>query len=544
MDERPGIGMFGGVVGRLLRDATSPGTAFTGLVLGVILLASGFVCRMVNADVIGQLLGQIVMAAALARFAVNGYAGEYRGTILSTAGGTWPETLRVAGRYLALQLLWVVPVFLLGWSAFASVLRPETNTVALAPYGPNTVQPAPSPGAAALLPILGVLNSGAFLWSIGLMLFGMLLLPPVFLIVSVRSEKFGDIFSPALWSATFGGRLGDLYTLYAVQAGGVMMGMVVMAPVVLIGFAAGSEPGFLALIGAMGFLAGLTVTLMGRLCGFFAFGDESPVPAMRAPHAGPRDPAAGPRPVAAHIAGEMAHAGAAGAPHAGLDVMESDVAPEIAAGMGAPGLDAAGMDAGGMDAAGDSALPPLLDAPERAAAMRRHFETDRDGAIAECEGLRMQFAPSPQVLHVLALMLHEAGRIEDGTDVARDALALCLKLGHAEPAAELFTVYWKQAKSLGLSVEQIDLIATTLLKGGDLAHATTAFGIALNLDPGDRKAIKGLMTIASIKLHKDAKPKDAARIYTFLLQYAANSPFAEDMRQGLAEAETRLKRAA
>src|SRR6185436_11069125 len=272
MDESARIGMFGGVVGRLVRDATAPGTAFTGFVLGVILLASGFVCRMVQADAIGQLFGQIIMAAALARFAMNGYSGEYRGTILSTAGGTWPQALMVAGRYLTLQLLWVVPVFLLGWSALASVLRPETNTVAISPFGGGTMPPPPTNGAATLLPILGVLTSAPFLWSTGLMFFGMLLLPPVFLIVAVRSEKYSDIFSAPLWRATFAGRLGDLYTLYAVQAGGVAMGMVVMSPLVILGFASGSELGILALVVAMGFLAGLTVTLMGRLCGFFAFG--------------------------------------------------------------------------------------------------------------------------------------------------------------------------------------------------------------------------------------------------------------------------------
>jgi hypothetical protein len=512
MDERPGVGSFGGVVGRLVRGATAPGTAFTGFALGVILLASGFVCRMVQADAIGQLLGQIVIAAALARFALNGYSGEDRGTILSTAGGTWPQVLMVAGRYLALQLLWVVPVFLLGWSAVAPALRPDTNTVGLAPFGANPSPPAAGAGAAAFLPILGVLTSGSFLWSMGLMFFGMLILPPVFLIVSVRSEKFGDIFSPALWRATFAGRLGDLYTLYAVQAGGVMMGMVLMAPPVLIAFSAGSELGLLAITGAMGFLAGLTVTLMGRLCGFFAFGEESPTPVMTLASPAPRGPSGRPRSVPAP--------------------------PDV---FGEP---AGSAEPGGADADEESPLPPMPDAPDRAAAARRRFETDRDGAIAECESLRAQFAPSPQILHALALMLHAAGRIEDGTDVAREAVTLCLKRGHASLAAEVFAAWWKQSKALDLTGEQIDLVANSLLKAGALGQATTAYGVALNLDHGDRKAIKGLMTIAGLRLHKEGKPKDAARIYTFLLQYAADSPFADDMRQGLAEAESRLKRAA
>jgi MFS family permease len=496
MDESVRVGMFGGVVGRLVRDATAPGTAFTGFILGVILLASGFVCRMVQADVLGQLFGQIVMAAALARFALNGYSGEYRGTILSTAGGTWPQTLMVAGRYLTLQLMWVVPVFFVGWSVLASALRPETNSVAVN---------GGTGGGAGLLPILGVFTSGAFLWSIGLLFFGMLLLPPVFLIVAVRAEKFEHIFSPAVWGATFGGRLGDLYTLYAVQAGGTMMGMVVMAPLVLLGYSAGSGIGLLALVVAMGFLAGLAVTLMGRLCGFFAFGEESPVPSS-----GLHDSSAGP-------AGRRAIAAFPGG--------------------------AAGEAASGEAPEEESTLPPLPDAAGRAADARRRFETDREGAIADLEAVCQQHAPSPDILHALALMLHAAGRIEAGAGVARDAIALGLRRGQAALAAEVFAAYWKQSNALGVGGEQIDVLATTLFKSGHVGQATTAFGVALNLDHGDRRAIKGLLQIADHRLHREAKPKDAARIYTFLLQYAGSTPFAEDMKRGLAEAEARLKRA-
>jgi len=525
MDDSARVGMFGGVVGRLVRDATSPGTAFTGFVLGVILLASGFVCRMVNADAIGQIFGQIVMAAALARFALNGYAGESRGTILSTAGGTWPQALMVAGRYLTLQLMWVIPVFLLGWSAFASALHPETNTVAISSFG-GAPSSAPSAGAAGFLPILGVLTSGPFLWSIGLLLFGMLLLPPVFLIVAVRSEKFEHIFSPSVWSATFGGRLGDLYTLYAMQAGGVAMGMVVMAPVVLLGFSAGSEPGIFAIVVAMGFLAGLAVTLMGRLCGFFAFGEESPAPAAHAGRfAGPQP--GGDRPIAAFPGGEPAGVTGFGRP------------PEVFAGAGEAEAGAAA----GEPVEEESSLPPLPGAAERAVEARHRFQTHPEGAIAELEALIAEHAPSPELLHALALMLHATGRTEAGADTARAAIALGLKRGQTALAAEVFAAYWKQSKALGVTGEQIDGMAAALSKAGHLGQATTAFGVALNLDHGDRKAIKGLLQIADHRLHREAKPKDAARIYTFLLQYAGASPFAEDMKRGLAEAEARLKRA-
>jgi len=350
--------------------------------------------------------------------------------------------------------------------------------------------PPPTNGAATLLPILGVLTSAPFLWSTGLMFFGMLLLPPVFLIVAVRSEKYSDIFSAPLWRATFAGRLGDLYTLYAVQAGGVAMGMVVMSPLVILGFASGSELGILALVVAMGFLAGLTVTLMGRLCGFFAFGEESPAPAA---------------------------------------VQDA--------------RDHAPVEAAAEPAEAESPLPPLLDAAERAAAARRRYETDPEGAIAELEGLGAQHAPSPQILHALALLLHAAGRAEKDVEVARAAIALCLKRGHTTLGAEVFAAFWKQSKGLGLVGEQLDVIATALFKTGDPGKAANAFGLALSLDHSDRRAIKGLLQIADHLLHRAGKPKDAARIFTFLLQYASASPFAEDMKRGLAEAEARLQRA-
>jgi hypothetical protein len=482
--------VFGGTAGRLLRGAIGPASAFTGFVLGVVLLAIGFVCRMVQADAIGQLLAQVIMAVALARFALNGYAGEDRGTILSTAGGTWPQALAIAGRVLVLQLLWVVPVALLGWSAVASALPSPTASVPVAAFGGAAPAPTAS-GSAALLPVLAVFSSRAFLWSAGLLFFGMLFLPPVALIVAVRAPGFGDMFRASLWREVFGGRLGDLYTLFVVQAGGVGMGAVAMLPIVLVGFAAGSEIGILFTVIGMAFLAGLAVSLMGRLCGFFAFGDEAPAPVERTTHVGVEAASEAPPPVA----------------------------PEAS-----------------------DPRPPLVDAEPQVAAARLLGETDRDGGITALEALRRAHAPHPQVLHALALLLRAAAR-PDAIGVAAEAIRLALQRGHATLATELFTVFWKEAKKLGLKVTEVDAIGAALFKSGDLGQAAAAFGLALSLDCGDRQAVKGLMKIADQRLHREGRPKDAARIYTFLLQYAPGSPMAEDMKRGLAEAEGRLARA-
>jgi hypothetical protein len=483
-------GPFGGTAGRLLRGATGPGSAFTGFVLGVAFLSVAFVCRLVHADVLGQLLGQILMAIALGRFALNGYAGEDRGTILSTAGGSWPQALAVAGRYLTLQLLWVVPVLLLGWWAVAASLPSPTDSVPISALGGGA--PAAT-GGAALLPILGILSSRAFLWSAGLLVFGMLFVPPVALIVAVRATGYGDMFRGSLWRETFDGRLGDLYMLFVVQAGGVGMGAVAMLPIVLIGFAAGYEIGVLFTGIAFAFLAGLAVSLLGRLCGFFAFGDESAEPTQRL------------------------------APEAGGGVPDPPASPE----------------------AGDEpqdARPPLLDAETAVAAVRKQAETDRDGALAALAALCEAHPPHPLVLHAQALLLRAASRPE-ALAVAGEAIRLALKRGIPALATELFAAFWKEARRLDLKPAEIDAIGGAFQKSGDLGQAAAAFGLALNGDRSDRQAMKGLMKIADQRLYREGRPKDAARIYTFLLQYAPDSPFAEDIKRELTEAEARLKRA-
>jgi hypothetical protein len=464
---------FGGTAGRLLRGATGPGSAFSGFILGVALLTVAFIGSVLHAGAIGLLLGQIVLAVGLARFALNGYSGEDRGTILSTAGGSWREVLAVAGRYLTLHLLWVVPALLLGWSAFVSAL-------------PSHAAPVP-PGQAALLPVLGLFSSRAFLWSAGLLFFGMVFVPPLALIAAVRAAGFRDLFRASLWFETFGGRLGDLFTLFAIQLGGVVMGTFAILPIVLIGYAAGSEIGILFNVVGMAFLAGLSVSLLGRLCGFFAFGNEAPAPITEV---------------------------APGESHEEAPPPSEPSDPR----------------------------PPLLDAETPVAAARLQAETDRDGAIAALEALREAHAPHPIVLHALALLLRSAARPE-ALVVAQEGIRLALVRGSTVLATGLFTAFWKEAKKLGLQVRDIDAIGAAFFKTGDLGQAAAAFGLALNVDCGDRQAVKGLMKIADQRLHREGRPKDAARIYTFLLQYAPGSPFAEDMKRGLAEAEGRLARA-
>jgi hypothetical protein len=504
---------------------------------------------MVGARVLAQLVAQVIFAIVLARFTLNGMSGESQGTIFSSVGGSWFLALAVAGRYLVLNAIWTIPLAFIVWQSIAAALG-GGMVAGGAPAATDPGAPAgmsPGGGAAVMLPIFALLMSKALWASVGLLVFGMALLPPVFLIVAVRSERFTDIFSPAHWQSTFGGRGADLYSIYATYAGGLGMMIVSSIPIVLLGFAAGPEIGYFFIFVACAFAMGLAVTLLGRLCGFFAFGDAAGGPAI-AGGAGPEvtEPAVPRRfagsNVVPHPAMASAGAVAGGAARPGDPARSGDPArPGDAVRTGDP-ASPGGEEPPAAQPAEDPGLPPLLDADSKVAAAMKRFETDAPGALAEIEEWRRTLAPHPQVLHALTLCLLRAGRADEALAAAREALPLCLLRGKVALAAEIFAALWKRVKELGLEREQIDLIAVALFKSGDLVRAASAYGHALTLDRSDRKAIKGLLQIADHRMHREGRPKDAIRIYTFLLQYAANTPFAEDMKRGLAEAEARAAR--
>jgi hypothetical protein len=559
---------FGGVVGRVLRDATSLGTAVTAFVLGAAVLAVSYLFSIMGLGALAQLMVQGVIAVALARFALNGLSGEFRGTILSTAGGSWALAVNVAARYLVLNLIWILPALVLLWQAITGAAAASAATLSLGGSGSGAVPgqdptggpPMTGGGMALALPLLAALTSKAVIASFVLILFGLTVLPPVFLIVSVRAERFKDIFSVAHWRAAFSGRFADLYVVYAIHSGGIGMMVIVAIPVVLLGFSTASAFGSLLAIVAFGYLGALAVTLLGRLCGFFAFGEDANERAWGAAGGGGRHEvppvAAGftPRVVPGGAGSVTAVAPPHGSPAAARPAMAAVPSPAVRRAAPIPVSPAgaeeeaepihASLQAEGAGEPADaSGRPPLPDAVARAAAARKRFETDRDGAIAELRRMETEHAPSPHVLHALALCLQQAGEQQDGLETAGAALRLCVAHGQAALAAEVFTAYWKQARDLGLTQEEIDSVATTLLKAGDMGRAVSAYGLALSMDPTDRRAIRGLLQAADHRLHREGRPKDAARIYTFLLQYAPDSPFADDMRRGLAEAEARLARA-
>jgi hypothetical protein len=553
------ISPFGGIAGRVLRDSMSVGALVTGGAIGVILLAEWYVLGYAGSMAAAHIVAQLVIAVALARFALNGMAGEYRGTVFSGAGGSWGTVLAVAGRYMVLNLMWAAPLVLIAWGAAVSAMAGPAAAGAAGMPGAGdagALDPAggagapgfaPSPGGLpVMLPVLGLLTSRPFLFSSGLVLLCLTLLPPALLIVAVRSDRFVDIVSPAHWRATFSGRMDDLYALYSLYGGGLGTMFTLAVTAVLVGFTMASEIGWALAVVMLTFMGGLMVTLLGRLCGFFAFGDQdgvagwAPVPASGAT----RGDLAQETPDGVAVP-PAAQAQSAGLAHVIVHpaALRAGVTAEGAE--GAEGADGATPASPGIDppAAETPVLPPLPDAAGLAAAARTKFATDRDGAIRDLEALRPGHAPSPPVLHALCLCLQEAGRVPEAVAVAREAVPLALARGEVAIAADTFVAVWKHARELGLDRAQIDIVGSALAKAGDLGHAVSAYGLALTMDPTDRKAIKGLLQIADRRLHEERRPADAARIYTFLLQYASGGPFAEDMKRGRAEAEARIARA-
>ena len=77
---------FGGVVGHVLQRSFSLGTLISGIALCVIMglqIGSSLLTDTVR---LGFGMAETVLAIALARFAVNGFHGQWGGTVFSTEG--------------------------------------------------------------------------------------------------------------------------------------------------------------------------------------------------------------------------------------------------------------------------------------------------------------------------------------------------------------------------------------------------------------------------------------------------------------------------
>jgi len=186
--------------------------------------------------------------------------GEWDGTIFSCGGGSWFLVGAIATRYLSLTALWLVPLMLIG-------SMPEQTAM----IGP-------------------AMFTDKVILFVMLYLFLATLTPPLFLIVSVSAQNFAELFSPDHWRGRLQGRMGDLFAVYVVYTGTLGMVLALSLPPVVAAFAIHRNVGFL--VGGLSFclLFGMSVNLLGRLCGFFACGElgaaTPSVPVMAVPPTG------------------------------------------------------------------------------------------------------------------------------------------------------------------------------------------------------------------------------------------------------------------
>ena len=494
---------FGGVAGRVLLKSISGSSFVTGIVLGLFLLVGDWALMMAQAPEMTMPFNQVVLAAALARFALNGLYGEWNGTVFSSVGGSLGQVALISGRYLALTAIWLVPTFLL----------------------------APRPDDAAMMAGMGPQLSGGLITALMVYMLAMTLTPPLFLIVALSADRFADCFKPDHWSAQFSGRMGDLFSIYVVYTG--TLGMVVVLAIAPVLLAVNIAWQFGAFVGAVLFclVFGMSVNLLGRLCGFYVCGDlgmlEPESPSARAP----RSPAAPVQPIGADF--DPAPTPATVAPVSAPASLPVSV-PVATAVQPATVQQSAG--------AGPAAQkkPPLLDSKERVEAAVKRFATDPAGAISALRDLGTNYAPHPHVMEALTVCLHRAGDVEGAIAMANTALPLCFERGHSYLAARIFKEMHSRMDRLGLDREKLIAIGGALNKMGDLSGAAKAFSTVIEADAGEPRAVKGLLNVADRIARETPNLEAAARVYRYLVERCPQSPLMEHIRLGLGEAERKL----
>lgn len=479
---------FTGIVGRVLTRSISGGSLVSGIVLGLALLAGVLVLVMAGSPGAASPFAQSIMALALARFAVNGRFGEWGGSLFSSAGGPWSDVSLIAVRYLTLTFIWLLPVM-------ALTLKVGSNPEMMMMGG------GPSPGMMLL---------GAFY------LMAMTLTPPIFLIVSVSAENFAEIFSPDHWKQLMAGRLGDLFAIYVVYVGALVMATLLALPPVMVAFAMNAKLGFMVAGLSFCMLFGMSVNLLGRLCGFFSCGELGEPEAARPKKTEPA-PAVSPSPQPPPPPAESRPA----------TLPLSAAAPPPAA----------------KPRSGER-KPALLDAQSRVDRASDRFDRDPDGAIAALRGIQESFAPVPQVQHALVLCLARAGKVEEAVSLAAGAISLCLERGNSQLAAELFKEMRPHAGKLELDSEHLLTVATALARKEEWAAAAKAYSLVIDGDNGEIRAIQGLLQVADGILNRKGHPPAAAKVYRYLMTKCSASPLGEQIRQGLEAAERRIRQPA
>jgi hypothetical protein len=516
---------FGGVAGRIVKAALSVETLLMGLAL--VGMSAFFVWGSVlaRADQIGPAVVQILFAVALGRYAVQGLRGDTGSGVEVAEPGEWGRAFQVAMRYLFLCCLWLVPLLALG-------LKPSA-------LGQAWVEFLFTQGGTRVLSLAAIYVVAS------------MLTPPAFLIVAAGADRFFDVLSPSHWRRLFAGRFGDLFLVYALCLGGVLMVFLLASPVLIATVFQSPKTGlFFAGVSAV-FGMGYLAVVLGRLCGMYARGgvEQEEAEPEHWSETRPALPRSG--------------VGSSGSHHVAAPPVATSIAPAGPSGFAAmpvhaqtrpravePAPDrAASWSAGdsGIRAAGDSGIhavggrTPLLDARARVDQILERSTTDTAGAIRALEELRATYAPHPMVLWGLCVVQARAGQFEAASALAHEMIPTLIDRGNLRPAAEIYKELGKHAEQLDVRFDHLVAIAEELVTMEQTETATEAFFRLLRTDPLDKRSIKRMLQIAEDHLQGSRAPEEALRIYRFLLDYCGGSPLAEYMHLGLAEAERLLE---
>ncbi len=479
-------GSFGGVAGRVLLEAMSAGSFLTGLALVIpfavltLLLAKG------GSSDLASIGGQILATLALARFALNGRAGQWRGTVFSKYGGGNLDMVVVSVRFALLSAVWLIPIYLFGF-------RPDQSA-----------------GAFGMLAF--GMGGGKTLALAAVYLACIALSPPIFLIVSVSAPHAAAIFSPSHWKTLFGGRTGDLFLIYALYLGGITMATIILLPALAILASIGMKVALFFGACGMVFVVGLAVTALGRLCGFFTAAVEMEsddsgerILGLITPTIG-RDPSS---PQRETIRSQREHS----------RVQLRNAGP----------------------AASAKANPhDLLGLVENAV---RLFETDPTRAIGDLEEFEKREGSNPVVLSALSRLKLQSGEETEAVELARRAISYSLHVGAQKPAAETFRAFSDRIDQLDLGSEEILRIAGTLRSLDDLDAAADAYCWLVQRNEGGSDPVKGLVQVAESYMQR-RNPSRALVCYDFLLQECPESPLMDYVREEREEAARKQAREA
>jgi hypothetical protein len=524
-------GQYGGEVAAILWQSLSPYAVVIGLFCGGLLLGLGVLLRSGAGSGLMPLVLFVVNSLFLLRIALQSAFGSPHAGFFKDDGSNWPEAVAALGRFLFLNLLWLIPAGLLA-RGVAQDLPARLMT--------GGVAGAVGPGLALLV-------------------LSFALLPPLFLIASVSALSFADLLDREQWRSMFAGRGHDVAALIAVYLGGSLggMGLAYLFAVALGNGKLNAMVAFGVIAGVYSF--GVMLLLLGRLVGGFI---RVGVVGVDAGASGPK-----PRASAADSGSVQIFGLAAGGVSRAVDSALIEAAAAASAASAAATV-AASASARPAPRAG-SATPPHATMPNpphagpRAAAVtpehalppksqlanasvlevlranERLARTEPAKALAELDELMAARGRQPQLLARLAA-LEKQVRPGIALATAREAAQQSCALGSHGAIGDLLEPFADQLDELGLSPEDWLKVAHAQKVLRKLDVATSLYTRLLGLDPGLVPAIKGLVQIADELVRQDAGAEQALAIYDYLDGQCPGHPFREFTDRGREIAERKL----